>query len=275
MAERPLGQEAATGLRHRVGPWRILCGPLPHGWLAEAADPPDARPDLHIEVVASEPARSSPGDALVTSDSPDQTEADFARGRLRFDWRAGRATWHWPAEPIDEPRSLLLEPSWLATMAILAYRAGGVLMHGATVVGADGAVVVSGASGAGKSTLARHFPGHYLHDDVTLIVPQGGRWLVWYQDAYRPQPGPFPVGVPLRGLHFLGPDRQQTRASAMSSGRAMQALCEQLFYLGPQCASALLARGAQITADLPAFELSHCLADPQSVRIQELFGHLG
>jgi energy-coupling factor transporter ATP-binding protein EcfA2 len=143
------------------------------------------------------------------------------------------------------------------------------------VVGDQGAVIVSGMSGAGKSTLARHFPGSYLHDDVSLVVPHTGGWQVWYQNAYRPQPGPFAPSVPLRGIHFLTKERSQTKTLPMPPAQAMQSLCEQLFFMGPYCTTELLARAAQIAADVPTFALSHCLADPQAVRIQALFGHLG
>jgi hypothetical protein len=84
---------------------------------------------------------------------------------------------------------------------------GGVLMHAASIVGRDGALLVAGPSGAGKTTMSRSaaaLGAHVLSDERTVVRPSpDGGWLV----GGTPWPGEGGFAenrsVPLRGLVLL------------------------------------------------------------------------
>lgn len=85
--------------------------------------------------------------------------------------------------------------------------AGGALIHGASIAGRDGAVLVAGPSGAGKTTMARAaatFGGRVLSDERTIVRPvTGGGWIA----GGTPWPGDGGFAenrsVPLRALILL------------------------------------------------------------------------
>ena len=71
--------------------------------------------------------------------------------------------------------------------ALLAFRAGGLLLHGAGIVRHGRAYLFFGHSGSGKTTVARNSPNDLvLNDDLVLLLPQDDRWLVYSTPFWNP-----------------------------------------------------------------------------------------
>lgn len=141
-----------------------------------------------ISICIKEP-RSSPPEAM---------RVELTRNSLEGRYFFGGDGWPYPfCYPIDQ---LLV----IDTLGV----SGGALMHAASIVGRDGALLVAGPSGAGKTTMSRAaaaLGAHVLSDERTIVRPAltVGGWLV----GGTPWPGEGGFAenrsVPLRGLILI------------------------------------------------------------------------
>jgi hypothetical protein len=115
------------------------------------------------------------------------------------------ASWFDPARRVGQvalaqgtldPAPRALENFLRCATAWLAFRAGGFLLHGASIVRGDRCDIFYGPSGAGKSTLAAMSrQGRVLSDDLTPILP-GADGLEALGSPFR---GTYRVGEPVVG----------------------------------------------------------------------------
>jgi hypothetical protein len=99
--------------------------------------------------------------------------------------------------------------------ALIVFEAGGLMLHAATILYRDMAVMFIGPSGSGKTTIARHSPGQIvLNDDLGILIPgkasseRGDPWIV-YSTPFtgQDQVGWTTLDAPLGGLFGLIKDR--------------------------------------------------------------------
>jgi hypothetical protein len=147
--------------------------------------------------------------------------------------------------------------------AVLAYKAGGLMVHGAGIVRDGRGFIFFGHSGSGKTTVARHSAEHLvLNDDLVIVLPRGETWWIygtpfWNLDQVPPQPG----SAPLAGLFRL----VQAKSVYLQPMTPALALAELLANLPVLPAdqnwnAALMARGLELLATCPARQL-HFLPD--------------
>lgn len=159
----------------------------------------DASPAWQVTVAwtASEAADEAPLPRLRW-ETPALARIERADCRARFDLNAARAEVTlrsrapWP----------LLEYTLRVVYALLAFRRGGVLFHGAGLRVRGHGVVLFGPSGIGKSTAARNAGDTVLNDDLVLLLPLGGRWQVCATPFTNPTQVPPSAGdrLPLAAM---------------------------------------------------------------------------
>jgi hypothetical protein len=158
------------------------------------------------------------------------------------------------ANPFSYPLDQLL------FMYHLAYR-DGVLLHAAGIDMGGQGFVFPGCSGAGKSTLARLFAdcriGKLLSDERVAIRQAGARWHVFG----TPWAGTEGIGsngrAPLAGMFFLKHDgKNQLRK--ITAENALERLLPILSipWYDYEVMSRVIASAKQLTANVPAYELS-------------------
>jgi hypothetical protein len=148
--------------------------------------------------------------------------------------------------------------------ALLAFRSGGLLFHAAGVVRDGQAFLFFGHSGSGKTTIARHSPdGSILNDDLVLLMPDVGGWLVYATPFWNPsQVGPSgPRSAPLTMLLRLV-QAKQVVLEEMSQGQALAELvsCVPIVATDTPHSQDLLARSLHILQRVPVYRL-HFLPD--------------
>ncbi len=154
--------------------------------------------------------------------------------------------------------------------ALLAFEAGGLLLHAAGLVRHDHAYLFLGHSGSGKTTVARlSSSALVLNDDLTLLRPAEGQWWAYATPFGKPSSPPVSVAerAPLRTLLGLVQDRE---VRLEKPGPAL-ALAEMVgnapvVSADPGRAQALLARCQQILQAMPYYRL-HFLPDDSFWRV--------
>ncbi|MBV9791680.1 MAG: hypothetical protein JOZ51_26015 [Chloroflexi bacterium] len=149
--------------------------------------------------------------------------------------------------------------------ALLAFRAGGLLLHGAGIARTGRGYLFCGYSGSGKTTVARLSPDdQVLNDDLVVALPDGDRWLLYATPFWNPtqvRPGGIKC-APLTALLRLV---QNTTVflEPMGAGQALAEIIANAPVLpaDPTLSAALLLRGQQILRAVPAYRL-HFLPDP-------------
>lgn len=142
---------------------------------------------------------------------------------------------HGTIEPSSRQASLMLGDVALldsveyflrTVCALVAYRDGGLLVHGAGLA-IDGQVLLFiGQSGSGKSTTVAMSPGALaLGDDLILLRPDGAAWVAhgtpfWNRDALE-RGGQTACG-PLAGIYRLVQDRQVYLEEATTAAAAAE-----------------------------------------------------
>jgi hypothetical protein len=148
--------------------------------------------------------------------------------------------------------------------ALLAFEAGGLLMHAAAVVIAGRACVFLGPSGSGKSTVAR-LAGEFavLNDDLVLLMPAPGRWVVhttpfWNNPGSAAQISQADLG----GLFCLAHDRRVFLEPLTASRGAAELLASlPVVNADPQRSASLIQRCQAILVQFPCRRL-HFLPEP-------------
>lgn len=146
-------------------------------------------------------------------------------------------------------------------LALLAYQAGGLLVHAAGIVHQGRAFLFFGPSGSGKTTAARCSPPDaVLNDDLVLLLPAKTGWRAFGTPFSNPtQVPPRADSAPAAALLRLVQSKE-VRLSPLGWG---QALAELLVSAPVLNASPFppLDRCQQILADLPVYSL-YFLPDP-------------
>jgi hypothetical protein len=154
--------------------------------------------------------------------------------------------------------------------ALLAFEAGGLLLHAAGLVRYDHAYLFLGHSGSGKTTVARlSSSALVLNDDLVLLWPTEDRWWAYATPFGNPSPQPMTVAgcAPLRALLGLVQDREVR----LERARPALAVAEMVgnapvVSADPGRAEALLGRCQQILQAVPYYRL-HFLPDDSFWRI--------
>jgi hypothetical protein len=94
--------------------------------------------------------------------------------------------------------------------ALLAFQAGGVMLHAAGILRTGKAYLFFGHSGSGKTTVSRlSTDDMVLNDDLIILMPNRAGWKVFGTPFWNPtQVKPTPQQAPLAGLFRLVQDRQ-------------------------------------------------------------------
>jgi len=158
------------------------------------------------------------------------------------------------ANPICYPLDQLL------LMVHLGYR-DGLLVHAAGIDLDGRGFIFPGCSGAGKSTLTRLFAmegrGNLLSDERVVLRLAGAGWQVYG----TPWAGTAGIGsngrAPLAGMFFLRHD-QENQICKITADNALERLLPILSipWYDHEVMSRVIAQAKQLTANVPAYELS-------------------
>jgi hypothetical protein len=150
-------------------------------------------------------------------------------------------------------------------VAVLAFEAGGMLLHAAGVLSHGRAHIFIGRSGSGKTTLARLAgPRPVLNDDLVVVLPSATGWRAYATPfthaAQVPPTGP--LDAPIAGLYTLTQDGD-VYLTQLSSGQALATLVANAPVVNgdPGRLRSLLARLAILAQSVPVRDL-HFRPDP-------------
>ena len=242
----------------RAGPWRAPRQPLEvdANWLAQTHGP-----DGQLALGWLPEQAWGPAWIAYTRMEPGYFQTYRHNVKVDIDWSRAAMLWTSRRAVSPEETVALHSQAWMNTLHMLVLHHRGLMLHGASLRLNGRAVVVVGPSGAGKSTLSQRFSAAMIHDDVTLLARDGRQWQVWYQDADRPPPHPQPDETPVEALFYLGTRREKTAVRRLIGGEAMDLVAGQTYFAGGAATPALADAMADLLADLPVYELGHCLLD--------------
>lgn len=108
-------------------------------------------------------------------------------------------------QPVED-----LEYFFRVAYALLAFQAGGIILHAAGIVRASQAYLFFGHSGSGKTTVSRLSSNDLvLNDDLLILMPTQIGWQVFGTPFWNPtQVKPAPQQAALAGLFRLVQDSQ-------------------------------------------------------------------
>ncbi len=220
-------------------------------------------PHLHAELVVETP---------IVPHAPLEPAFTFERGRLRL---AGPGVVEGWVDAGRKTGRLVLNTSCAvayaeyflrAACALVAFEAGGLLLHAAGVVRGGRAYLFLGPSGSGKTTVTSFAsPGdRVLNDDLVVVRPEGGGWRA-YATPFSSPPGREefrPGSARVAGLFRL----VQSRDVVAIPLAPAQAVAELAANAPVICAdrgrgAALLGRCAALADQVPAHAL-HFRRDP-------------
>ncbi len=147
--------------------------------------------------------------------------------------------------------------------ALLIFKKGGVLFHGAGIVRNGLTFLFFGHSGSGKSTVARYSPHDtVLNDDLVVLMPREEGWTVFATPFWNPtQVRPVHACAPLHGLYRLVQDKQ-VFLEPLGTGYALAELISNVPVIpdNPYLNMELFIRGRELLDKVPAYRL-HFLPD--------------
>lgn len=108
--------------------------------------------------------------------------------------------------------------------ALLAYQAGGIMLHAAGIQREGQAYLFFGHSGAGKTTVSSlSTRGSVLNDDLVMLLPDGDGWRVFGTPFWNPsQVKPTAQSGPLAAVYHL----EQSKETFIAPMDAREALAE-------------------------------------------------
>ena len=172
---------------------------------------------------------------------------------------------------IDYPDVAGVDYFLRVALALLAYEAGGLLLHAAGLRRGSATFLFSGPSGIGKSTAARVSASlpemAVLGDDLILLLPQRGGWRAYGTPFWNPE---TPVRLRraqtesgLLRAHFRLAQDPQVYVRPLSRAQAVAGLLADLpiVTLDARRLPTLLGRIGQLAATTPIGEL-HLRPDP-------------
>lgn len=147
--------------------------------------------------------------------------------------------------------------------ALIIFKQGGLLFHGAGIIRNSETYLFFGHSGAGKSTVARLSPNDtVINDDLVVLLPQAGKWTVFATPFWNPtQVKPAPVSAPLKGLYRLVQDKT-VYLEPLGAGQGLAELISNIPVIpdNPFLNMELFTRGRELLENIPAYRL-HFLPD--------------
>lgn len=201
--------------------------------------------------------------------SPEESEPAYPPGINFVDQRllvSEAGGWGW-LSPFDRKGELYLglhgstgtvDYYLRAVFALLAYEAGGFMLHAAGVVKDGRALCFFGHSGSGKTTVSRYSPpGSVLNDDLLLLLPEGEEWIVHGTPFTNPtQVQPANRSAPLHGLYRLVQDRR-VFVEPLDTGRGLAEIisCLPVLPADPVRSRLLMARVKNLLAKYPVKSL--------------------
>lgn len=149
-------------------------------------------------------------------------------------------------------------------IALLAFEAGGLLFHGAGLLRGERGYVFFGPSGTGKTTVSRvSTEAVVLNDDLVVLLPQAGAWLVQATPFTNPTQVP-PAGDrhgPLSAFYRLVQSRRVFTEPFSPAVAVAEIIGGCRIVSGdPDRAVALLARVERLVRAVPVYRL-HFLPD--------------
>ena len=159
-----------------------------------------------------------------------------------------------------------------AIYALLLFRSGGVMIHGAGILRHRRAYLFIGYSGSGKTTIARLSEADLvLNDDLIAVTPDGDGWRACATPFWNPtQVQPNPTSGPLAAMFHLVQAKRVT-VKAMSPGRSLAELLANLPVISadPGRSVSILDRALDLLRDVPAYQL-HFLPDRSFWQVVEV-----
>lgn len=224
-------------------------------WLCDG--PPDCRVEVRCGEGPKVPRRPSPT-ASFADDHTCHLAAPGYHGAIAADGRSGTLALA-IADEADADYFLR------AALAILAFEAGGLLVHAAGFLRRDRAVLLTGRSGIGKSTSVRVSVGLPdtvpLGDDLILLMPAAAGWQAFGTPFWNPEaPAALRLGQtcsgPLAGIFRLAQDRRDW-VQPLSQAQLVAGLMSDLpiVPLDSVRAPTVLARLAQIVRTVATGQL--------------------
>ncbi len=145
-----------------------------------------------------------------------------------------------------------------AVFALLAFEAGGFMLHAAGVINDERVLCFFGHSGSGKTTVSRYSPpGSILNDDLLVLLPTGEDWIVHATPFTNPtQVQPANRSAPLKGLYRLVQDRL-VYVDPLEAGQALAELysCLPVIPADPERSQRLISRLQKLLAKFPVYSL--------------------
>lgn len=143
-----------------------------------------------------------------------------------------------------------------AAFALLAYEAGGFMLHAAGIIRDNLAICFFGRSGSGKTTVSRLSPpGSVLNDDLLILLPNNEAWVVYGTPFTNPtQVQPSNRSVQLGGLYRLIQDTS-VYLEPIYSSQALAELfsCLPIIPTDPMRSMVLLTRLQNVLAKYPVY----------------------
>jgi len=184
------------------------------------------------------------GDALELEYDP-----AARRGRIRRNRNGIESDWF----------LLLFDSALRFLYSLLLLPAGGFLMHAASAVWRERALIFAGASGAGKTTISRLAPPDaiVLDDEISCLRPVNHLWTAYT----TPFGGALGVrssrkGSPVAGLYLLA-HGEQTRLTPLGPASGVQGLLRNvvLFPGDPSVVRAVLNAVCDLVREIPVYRL--------------------
>jgi hypothetical protein len=223
--------------------------------------PLDQTPDLTLDVTLSGRERVSPLMDTGTEfrDGMLHFNAPGYKGRIQVPGDTGklRLSSAYPVEDIDYALRV--------AYALLAFQAGGVMLHAAGI-DRDGVAFLftGGHSGSGKTTVARlSARAIVLNDDLVILLPERSGWQVhgtpfWNPTQFEPRARSAPLGGNFRLVQA-----DHVEIESMSSGLAIAELVANVPVIpqDPVRSAVLLRRLGDINRAVPLKKLHFTLDD--------------